>query len=133
VYKCTFNAQYKVLFSSKPKLIPTFCLRVEELLGGMGFDFSDVALFRFASQEPWTLELPNVQLTMHTGKKSENNPQLLRSQFYKFLGDKQDSVHIYTDGSKDNSGVAATAVSNGHLFLCHLLNKHPFSLLKHGQ
>jgi ribonuclease HI len=90
-------------------------------VGAMGVELTDVAQC-LASVDPWTLLLPNVDFTLHTGKKSEANPQVLKDQFCEFLDGQPNVVHIYTDGSKNHTGVAAAAVSNGRLLICRLRN-----------
>ena len=58
--------------------------------------------------------------TLHFKKKSLVSPDLLRAEFYLYLSDILNSFHIYTDGSRDASGVAAAAVSSTIQLTCRL-------------
>ena len=54
------------------------------------------------------------------GKESLVSPDLLRAKFYLYLSHILNSFHIYTDDSKDASGVAAAAVSGNMQLSCRL-------------
>jgi ribonuclease HI len=86
----------------------------------MNIDLSIVASHQLPTVDPWTLKLPLVLFTLHSEKKALISPDLYKSNFYTFLSDKLNSLHIYTDGSKDDTGVAAAAVSNIAQFSCRL-------------
>ena len=47
-------------------------------------------------------------------------PDLLKAQFYSYLSNTLNYSHIYTDGSKAVSGVAAAAISNTMQLACRL-------------
>jgi ribonuclease HI len=117
---CCFDLPYNERFRNKPSFIQPFGMRMQTLASAMNLNLDVVSSFRLASQGPWTLHPPKVVLSLHTGVKAETNPQLLKAQFNVFLSGELDSVHIYTDGSKDHTGTASAAVSNGRLLLCRL-------------
>jgi ribonuclease HI len=89
----------------------------------MKLDLNAVCTHRYPSQGPWTLEPLSVSFSLHLGTKSLMNPQILKDNFLEYLSGELDSVHIYTDGSKDRNGVASAAVSVGRLFLFRLHNE----------
>jgi kelch-like protein 2/3 len=115
-----FDPNYKILFDRRPKTIPPLSFRVQKHLDNMNIDLSVVASHKLPTVDPWILKLPLVLFTLHSEKKSLISPDLYKSNFYTFLSDKLNSLHIYTDGSKDDSGVAAAAVSNIAQVSCRL-------------
>ena len=44
---------------------------------------------------------PTIDLSLHSEKISESNPNLLKQNFHEFQSYYPDHEHIYTDGSKD--------------------------------
>jgi ribonuclease HI len=119
-YRCCFELLNNDRFVNKPSFIQPFGMRILTLLDDMNFNLTAVSSFRVADQGPWTLHRPRVLLSLHTGVKSEIPPQVLKEEFNVFLSGEMDSTHIYTDGSKDHTGTACAAVSNGRLLLCRL-------------
>ena len=61
-----------------------------------------------------------MHFTFHSVNKSLVSPDLLRAEFYLYLSDILNSFHIYTDGSKDGSGVAAAAAFSTIQLACRL-------------
>src|ERR1700743_201911 len=62
----------------------------------------------------------NLHFSLHSETKSLVPPDLLKAQFYSHLSTILNFFHIYTDGSKDDSGVTAAAVSNSMQLACRL-------------
>ena len=60
---------------------------------------------------PWTLEIPKVDLNLSNIKKNEI-PENRWNQLYKEIEEKySDSTHIFTDGSKTESGAGCSIYS----------------------
>ena len=53
-YNCTFNPQYEDVFKIKPKLIPSFGIRMLAKVEAMRLELTDMAQYRFDSVDPWT-------------------------------------------------------------------------------
>jgi ribonuclease HI len=119
-YTCCFNLQNTNRFVNKPSFIQPFGMRMQTIIDDMNLNLKVVARFRFANLGPWMLRLPRVLLSLHTGAKAGTSPHIHKEQFNVFLSSALDSIHIYTDGSKDHTGTACAAVSNGRLLLCRL-------------
>ena len=119
-YQNIFDPQYAALFENRPKTIPPLSIRVQSVLTNINLDLTAVSYYQLPTISPWTLKLPKVHFTLHSGKKSLISPDLLRAEFYLYLSDILNSFHIYTDGSKDASGVAAAAVSSTIQLACRL-------------
>ena len=52
-----------------------------------------------------------VNLTLHTGKKSESNPHFLKENFHQLQSQFSDYLFIYTDGSKEDNKVDCATYS----------------------
>src|SRR6059036_3497549 len=119
-YQNIFDPQYAALFENRPKTIPPLSIRIQNVLNDINIDLTAVSYYQLPTISPWTLKLPQVHFTLHSEKKSLVSPDLLRAEFYLYLSDILNSFHIYTDGSKDASGVAAAAVSSTIQLACRL-------------
>ena len=63
----------------------------------------------------WCIRKPSVVFSLHSGKKSETNPDLLKQDFHELQLHYADYQHIYTDGSKDKERVGcAVSRENDH-------------------
>src|SRR3989442_429455 len=121
-YQNIFDPQYAALFENRPKTIPPLSIRVQSVLNDINIDLTAVSYYQLPTISPWTLKLPQVHFTLHSEKKSLVSADLLRAKFYLYLSDTLNSFHIYTDGSKDASGVASAAVSSTIQLSCHVEN-----------
>ena len=74
VYKTIFNTQYADLFSRKPRVIPTFGIRIKESLEELDFDPDIITKFQFPETPPLTYPTPTVNLTLSYAKKNQTNP-----------------------------------------------------------
>ena len=57
VYDTIFNPRYVDLFGRKPKVIPSFGIRIKESLEELDFDPDIIAKFEFLETPPWTYQL----------------------------------------------------------------------------
>ena len=70
------------LYESKPTVIRSFGLRVAPFLESANIQ-KDKIEEHFVSEIPsWCIRKPEVNLTLHSGKKSESNPHLLKESFH---------------------------------------------------
>ena len=74
VYQTIFNPRYMDLFGRKPRVIPTFGIRIREFLEEIDFDPNTVAKFQFPETPPWTYPTPMVNLTLSYAKKDQTDP-----------------------------------------------------------
>ena len=102
------------LYESKPKAIWSFGLRVAPLLESANIQ-KDKIEEHFVSEIPsWCIRKPEVNLTLHTGKKSDSNPHLLKESFHQLQSQFIDYQCIYTDGSKEENKVGCATFTNGN-------------------
>ena len=73
-FDCTFNPQYRLFFQNRVSAIPTFGLRMEELLLDMNIDLDTIAVHRVPSVSPWTLTTPTINFGLHSSKKLTTDP-----------------------------------------------------------
>ena len=55
-----------------------------------------------------------VNLTLHSGEKSESNPHLLKESFHQLQSQFIDYQCIYTHGSKEENKVGCATFTNGN-------------------
>ena len=102
------------LYESKPKVIRSFGLRVAPLLESANIQKDKIEEY-FVSEIPsWCIRKPEVNLTLHSGKKSESNPHLLKDSFHQLQSQFIDYQCIYTDGSKEENKVGCATFTNGN-------------------
>ena len=102
VHKVSFppyiSEEVAQLYESKPKVIRSFGLRVAPLLESANIQNDKIDEY-FVSEIPsWCIRKPEVNLTLHSGKKSESNPHLLKESFHQLQSQFIDYQCIYTDG-----------------------------------
>ena len=57
---------------------------------------------------------PEILFDLHSGKKSESNPHILKDDFRKKQSRYKNYQQIYTDGSKEDSKVGCAVISDNH-------------------
>ena len=55
---------------------------------------------------------PKLIFNLHSGKKSETSPIIVKSNFQELKSHNMDYKHIYTDGSEDDMKVGCAVVSD---------------------
>ena len=84
------------LYDNKPNAIRSFGLRIAPLLTSANINKEQIETQSVSEIPSWCIRKPIIDLALHSEKKSESNPHLLKLQSY-----YSDHEHIYTDGSKD--------------------------------
>ena len=101
------------LYERKPNVIRSFGLRVAPLLESANIQ-KDKIEEHFVSEIPSCIRKPEVNFTLHTGKKSDSNPLLLKESFHQLQSQFIDYQFIYTDGSKEENKVGCATFTNGN-------------------
>ena len=57
---------------------------------------------------------PEILFDLHSEKKSESNPHILKDDFRKMPSRYKNYQHIYTDGSKEDAKVGCAVISDNH-------------------
>ena len=102
------------LYESKPNVIRSFGLRVAPLFVSANIQ-KDKIEEHFVSEIPLRcIRKPEVNLTLHSGIKSESNPHLLKESFHQLQSQFIDYQCVYTDGSKEETKVGCATFKNGN-------------------
>ena len=70
----------------------------------------------------WCLRLPEIRFNLHSGKKSESNPHILKDDFRMLQTLYKKYQQVYTDGSKEDSKVGCAVISDNHSNMQRILN-----------
>ena len=96
-------------YENKPNAIKSFGLRIEPLLQITNINQDKIETHTVSEIPSWCIRKPTINLSLHSEKKSESNPHLLKQIFYELQSYYSDHEHIYTDGSKDEEKVGCAA------------------------
>ena len=69
-YSMVFDPNYKVLYSNKPKAIPSFGIRKEPKMENTQIDLDLIAEYKVPETPPWTFEQPTVIFDLTSHRKS---------------------------------------------------------------
>ena len=97
------------LYDNKPTAIRSFGLRIAPLLTSANINKEQIETHSVSEIPSWCIRQPKIDLSLHSEKKSESNPHLLKQNFHDLQSYYSDHEHIYTDGSKDEEKVGCAA------------------------
>ena len=60
------------------------------------------------------MKQPEILFDLHSGKKSESNPHILKDDFRRLQSRYKNYQEVYTDGSKEDSKVGCVVISDNH-------------------
>ena len=118
-YKITFPPHISEdivnLYENKPNVIKPFGLRIQPLLTSAKINPNTIEENSVPEIPSWCIRKPSIIFSLHSGKKSETNPDLLKQDFHELQLYYADYQHIYTDGSKDKERVGCAVLrENDH-------------------
>ena len=116
-YDSVFKLNHVELFRSKPRVIPSLGVRVQESLEALGFDPDHVAKFEFPETPPWTYVPVSINLSMSAYKKDGTASAVFKSAHSEVRANHANYKFIYTDGSFADDKAAAAAVLDGHAYI----------------
>ena len=97
------------LYENKPSVIKSFGLRIEQLLTSANIQKDKIETHSVPEIPSWCIRKPTIDLSLHSEKKSESNPHILKQNFHDLQSYYSDHEHIYSDGSKDAEKVGCAA------------------------
>ena len=115
--------RYVDLFRRKPRVIPTFGIRIKESLEELDVDPDIIAKFEFPETPPWTYPTAMVNLKLSYAKKDQTDPSKYISLHNEVKDVFRDYDFIYTDGSVSDDKAAAAAVIDNHSSIERLPDK----------
>ena len=60
------------------------------------------------------MKQPNILFDLHSGKKSDSNPHILKDDFRRLQSRNKKYQHVYSDRSKEDSKVGCAVISDNH-------------------
>ena len=111
-YDVTFQPKYTELYESKPNFIKSFGVRTLPVLESANINFKNIDKSFTPNVPAWCINKPKLIFDLHSGKKSETSPIIMKSNFQELKSHYMDYKHIYTDGSKDDMKVGCAVVSD---------------------
>ena len=113
-HEVTFPPNYVDLYEQKPKAFKSFGIRISPLLEAANIKPQNVEK-RFTPNIPsWCVKLPEMLFDLHSEKKSESNPHILKDDFRRLQSRSKNYQQVYTDGSKEDSKVGCAVISGIH-------------------
>ena len=84
----------------KPKVIPSFGIRVKPHLEAAGVDLNSIKTTSVPKSPPWLLMKPKLLFDLSLYKKADTPPISYLSDYYGICSKYPDHTRIFTDGSK---------------------------------
>ena len=113
-HEVTFPPNYVNLYEQKPKAIKSFGIRISPLLESANIKPQNIEKHFTPNIPAWCMKPPEILFDLHSGKKSESNPHILKDDFRKMQSRYKNYQQIYTDGSKEDSKVGCAVISDNH-------------------
>ena len=102
------------LYKQKPKAIKSFGIRISPLLESANIKPQNVEKHFTPNIPAWCMKQPEILFDLHSWKKSESNPHILKADFRKLQSRYKNYQQIYTDRSKEDSKVGCAVKSDNH-------------------
>jgi ribonuclease HI len=120
-YNCVFNPDFKTHFQSRPQVITTLGIRMQSQMSDIGVNFDCIFASHLSDAPPWLLQTAQYECSLHeVGRKSDTPTDVFRSRFNELLSAFNGFSRIYTDGSKEETAVAAAAVTDSAVLVKRL-------------
>ena len=113
-HEVTFPPNYVNLYEQKPKAVKSFGIRISPLLESANIKPHNIEKHFTPNIPAWCMKPPEMLFDLHSGKKSESNPHILKDDFRKMQSRYKNYQQIYTDGSKEDSKVGCAVISDNH-------------------
>jgi len=108
----TFTPPYTNFYSSKPRAIPSFGIRIKEDFPHVCPNPHNIAPFAVATTPPWRVVEPEIDLTLRQYKKGTTDELIFQAKFDELRNKYHQYRAIYTDGSKVLDRAAAAVTSH---------------------
>ena len=82
-HEVTVPPNYVNLYEQKPKAIKSFGIRISPLLESAIIKPQNIEKHFTPNIPAWCMKPPKILFDLHSGKKSESNPQILKDDFRK--------------------------------------------------
>ena len=82
-HEVTFPPNHVNLYEQKPKAIKSFGIRISPLLESANIKPQNIEKHFTPNIPAWCMKRPEILFDLHSGKKSESNPHILKDDFRK--------------------------------------------------
>ena len=111
-FDTVFRPKYSEIFAIRPNAIPTFGLRIKDLIDEANINIETIRQATMPESPSWHLESPLIIYGLKTVKKVDTNPLVFQGLFNDVQDKYFDHQFLYTDGAKDDHKVGCAVVSN---------------------
>ena len=113
-YNCVFHPEFMQKYLRNSKTIAPLGIRMKEHLEELGIPLDIISEDDFYDIPPWELSTPNVNLTLHSTSKKDTSDFDYKQRFLEVNDsyEERNFTSFYTDGSKSDNYVSASAVSS---------------------
>ena len=121
-FNCVFNPAFTQKYEKHTKSIAPLGIRMKEHLENCNIPLNHITDIDNYDVPPWELLTPTVDLTLHSTSKNETTDSEYKQRFLQ-LKDSYESKNftcIYTDGSKSENHVSASAVCSTDILKANL-------------
>ena len=121
-FNCVFNPAFTQKYEKHTKSIAPLGIRMKEHLENCNIPLNHITEIDNYDVPPWELLTPTVDLTLHSTSKNETTDSEYKQRFLQ-LKDSYESKNftcIYTDGSKSENHVSASAVCSTDILKANL-------------
>ena len=113
-YNCVFHPEFGQKYLRNSKTIAPLGIRMKEHLEELGIPLDIVSEDDFYDIPPWELSTPNVNFTLHSTSRKDTSDFDYKQRFLEVNDsyEEKNFTSFYTDGSKSDNYVSASAVSS---------------------
>ena len=113
-YKCVFHPEFEQKYLRYSKTIAPLGIRMKEHIEELGIPLDIISEDDFYDIPPWELSTPNVNITLHSTSKKDTSDFDYKQRFLEVNDsyEEKNFTSFYTDGSKSDNYVSASAVSS---------------------
>ena len=132
-HEVTFPPNYVDLYEQKPKAIKSFGIRISPLLESANIKPQTIEKHFTPNIPAWCMKPPEILLNLHSEKKSETNPHILKDDFRKMQSRYKNYQQIILMGQRKTQRLVVLLYQTT-IVICNVyLTIHQFSLLKPKQ
>ena len=119
-HEVTFPPKFFDLYEQNPKTIKSFGIRISPLLESANIKPQNIEKHFTPNIPVWCIKQPEILFDLHSGKKLESNPHILKDDFRRLHSHYKNYQQVYTDGSKKDSKIGCAVISDNHSNMQHM-------------
>ena len=84
-YNTIFNAQHSRFYQERASKIPSFSIRMEDVLKNVNINLQNIGIFSYPDSPTWLLPIPYADLDLCQFVKADTSPDIFKSYFLEKL------------------------------------------------